>query len=479
MSRPSTSASNPEKIKVLVCTANLGNKQPDCDSLDAWIPKDGCVNNVLENSLYPIQTNAPEGNMLQSAITSTAQRLASIAQNTANSMLCVGPVAADDFALSTKKNVPDNPISDQIFDIIVIGMQEATFDVEDIEDDEEGKNTPHTGKSNSIVMAAKAVSNLTTAKDHMKKIQKKKHFEPHSSIAKPDSNARSIAKPDSYTRSRNGSFSAHESLKGLSDTDVLHFLFQDQLTGYTQAVSYQRGEMRLMLFYNEGSLTLDVLSVKAQNTGRAGLANKGGIVAEVNVNSGTRLAFLTAHLEAHEGPAKYETRCSTIGDIFQGTTSSVTELHCDASLASHFMIAMGDLNFRTKLPGYEAGSPQHVMAAHKLVENKDWVTLNTHDELSQALRRKDCFAGFSTPPCYFPPTFKVQRQAGYEYNEIRSPSYTDRILYRATHRLSKNIKPMVYEPVDDFTSSDHKPIRGAFEIELNPKLKWRPTLAKR
>jgi hypothetical protein len=32
----------------------------------------------------------------------------------------------------------------------------------------------------------------------------------------------------------------------------------------------------------------------------------------------------------------------------------------------------------------------------------------------------------------------------------------------------------LYEPVDDFTTSDHKPIRGAFDIQLNEKLQWRP-----
>jgi hypothetical protein len=138
---------------------------------------------------------------------------------------------------------------------------------------------------------------------------------------------------------------------------------------------------------------------------------------------------------------------------------------------------MGDLNFRTKLPDTEAGSTKHVEKTHNLL--KDWETLNKHDELAKALREKHCLVGFSTPLCWFPPTFKVLRQAGYVYNDKRSPSYTDRILYKASHRLSEKIKPLVYEPIDNFASSDHKPIRGAFEVELNPRLKWRPTLASR
>jgi hypothetical protein len=230
--------------------------------------------------------------------------------------------------------------------------------------------------------------------------------------------------------------------------------------------------MRLLIFYNAKQITLDVISLKAQNTGRGGLANKGGIAAEVNVNSSTRLAFLTAHLEAHEGAAKYAMRCSTIADIFRGTASSVTDCRCDASLASHFTFFMGDLNFRTKLTEFEAGSQEHISATHELVGKKDWEALNKHDELSQALQQKDCLVGFTTPLCSFPPTFKVLRQAGYNYNKKRSPSYTDRILYHTSHRLSDKIKPLLYEPIDGFTSSDHKPLRGAFEVELNPRLEW-------
>jgi hypothetical protein len=52
----------------------------------------------------------------------------------------------------------------------------------------------------------------------------------------------------------------------------------------------------------------------------------------------------------------------------------------------------------------------------------------------------------------------------------RTPSYTDRILWRTGNLLNKNIKQLCYcEPIDNFTTSDHnKPIRGAFDIiQLN------------
>lgn len=140
---------------------------------------------------------------------------------------------------------------------------------------------------------------------------------------------------------------------------------------------------------------------------------------------------------------------------------------------------MGDLNFRTKLPDLAAGSPEHIEETHKMAERQDWRGIYDHDELCNALKKKHCFAGFSTPMCVFPPTFKVHREIGYKYNEKRSPSYTDRILYYSGHRLHTKIQCLAYEPIDNFSSSDHKPIRGAFQVELNPILRSLPSIAKR
>ena len=76
-------------------------------------------------------------------------------------------------------------------------------------------------------------------------------------------------------------------------------------------------------------------------------------------------------------------------------------------------------------------------------------------------------AGFKTLQCNFPPTFKVERGDGYVYKENRTPSYTDRILWRTGDLLQDMLTPLAYEPIDKFTTSDHKPIRGAFEVRLN------------
>ena len=171
-----------------------------------------------------------------------------------------------------------------------------------------------------------------------------------------------------------------------------------------------------------------------------------------------------------EGEKKYAKRCSSFKSILSGTTSSSTPCRYDASLASHFSFFMGDLNFRTKLTNAEPGSPEHIQICHDLVAHRDWVTLNKYDELSYALRKKECLVGFRTPYCNFDPTFKVSREAGYSYNIKRSPSYTDRILFKTGDQLEPALTTLLYEPVSNFVTSDHKPIRGAFEIALNEKL---------
>eukprot|EP00980_Cylindrotheca_fusiformis_P006675 scaffold1391_cov123-Cylindrotheca_fusiformis.AAC.13 len=91
-------------------------------------------------------------------------------------------------------------------------------------------------------------------------------------------------------------------MRAWEDTDVLHYMFDGQLPSYQRALSYQLGEMRLMVYYLKSSIALDVLSVNAKPTGKHNLANKGGIVTEVAVNGTTRLCFSSAHLEAHVSP---------------------------------------------------------------------------------------------------------------------------------------------------------------------------------
>jgi len=175
--------------------------------------------------------------------------------------------------------------------------------------------------------------------------------------------------------------------------------------------------------------------------------------------------LVTAHLAAHEGPTHYASRCSNITNIFDQTKSDKQdELH-DCTINSHHTFVFGDLNFRIKLPNKEdVDHEQHVKDVFQLIRKRDWKKLNENDELLKAVKAGHCMFGFKTLPCHFPPTFKVKREEGFTYNTQRTPSYTDRILWKSSHGLKMDILPLLYEPCPSFNASDHKAIRGAFSI---------------
>jgi hypothetical protein len=486
-----------KKIKILCCTANMGNEQPDLKSLSEWIPKDGAIDLVLKDQPYPIRGNMKL--ILKNAIQTLVDRGTTSAQTScrSGSITPPAPGAASPtyfgssinsswgeghvtegsnggtFQSPGNERESDLPPDVEKFAIIAIGMQEATFDLAD-------------EKTGSLLKNVKKVTTVVTSENYMEQSDRaisKGIKKIGTLVQKPGNYVLNYTRGDSEMNATTPKENSHSDLpvsenRGDDDTRFLHQALKEHLPSYTRAVSYQRGQMRLLVFFNEDAISLNVLGVKAQNTGRAGLANKGGIVAELNIDSGTRISFATAHLEAHEGPSKYQTRCSTIADIFRGTESSATGFDCDQSLASHFSFFIGDLNFRTRIEGFEPGSVEHVEEAHRLTAEKDWDRLNKYDELAHALREKDCLEGFRTPECWFPPTFKVHRMDGYQYNEKRSPSYTDRILYKGNHLMSEKVRPLAYEPIDHFRTSDHKPLRGAFEVQLNSTLRWRPVLVK-
>jgi hypothetical protein len=134
-----------------------------------------------------------------------------------------------------------------------------------------GKGTLKAG--GKAMEAGKAAKQLTMAKDHTNR---------HVDTAQKESSSTSW-----------------------SDTRTLHYLFEKQLPSYTRSLSYQLGQMRLVIYTKTSkALEVELISVKHEPTGKHGLANKGGIVSEILVNKTTRLSFLTAHLEAHVSSRK-------------------------------------------------------------------------------------------------------------------------------------------------------------------------------
>eukprot|EP00934_Nitzschia_sp_Nitz4_P001250 Nitzschia sp. Nitz4//scaffold195_size40117//9703//13668//NITZ4_007574-RA/size40117-processed-gene-0.24-mRNA-1//-1//CDS//3329540359//1250//frame0 len=352
MNRPASTADT-DPLRLLVCTANMGNAAPTRESMESWIPAGGRCLRVT-----PLED--------------------------------VGKMPSD------------------MFDVVAIGMQEATW---------------------------KAVGS---------------------------------------TRDINGSaLTGKEVLNAMDDmsTAELRDLVQEILgDAYVQIVDEQRGQMRLHLWaLARVANSITNISISGSNTGIGNvLANKGGIVTTFRYKE-TKLSFLSAHLAAHEGKMYYRARCENLRTIFREAVTSNTSTKLDVANSSHHLFVLGDLNFRTCFKD-EDNVEDSVKRAIALVEAKEFATLYGFDELQEGISNGDLLASFTTLPCKFPPTFKVERKPGTAYKTQRTPSYTDRILFKSSPGLAEKLHPLAYESCESFCTSDHKPVRGAFEIIPNQHL---------
>ena len=486
-----------DSFPILVCSANLGNARPDTASIHAWIPEDGRCDSLLsQESKYPLPPDFSITNLGPYAHSHERFVLIAIGMQEATWDAPAAGAAAPE-SRSSLHSQGVNSVTDGV-DGNEPPTSSHSLDARQPERDEDAMHelpqeepppatlvpSPQLRSAPTVLSrrrsvtrrvtkplqkAVRSVRGLTASRDHTRSRQWGSDPGAGAAVA-----STSAASPRTNTNAAAAVVPGAKLLESWDfGTQALHRLLEARLPSYRRLVSFQRGEMRLEIFVLQRCVddaSVAVLHVAAQNTGRAGLANKGGIVAELSLRQ-TRLAFVTCHLEAHEGRSKYEIRCNSMADIFQGTKPN--KLH-DVSLSSHYAFVLGDLNFRTELDAHEyTTEEEHKQKVRDMVQRKDWESLNRVDELHRALRNKDCLVGFRTLPCHFPPTFKVGRQVGYDYVDKRRPSYTDRILWKGPA-----VKPLVYEPIDDFTSSDHKPVRAAFAVPTHSRLRMRPRMSR-
>mmetsp|Transcript_22475 Transcript_22475/g.62370 ORF Transcript_22475/g.62370 Transcript_22475/m.62370 type:complete len:781 (+) Transcript_22475:100-2442(+) len=490
---PSQNSDTSRQLRLLVCSANLGNAQPDPESLAAWIPEDGLCHEVIRsNPPFPLMMKKVDEASTRSKPVevefdeeeeesddeesqfrpSPSERVVVISpekrKKVIGSLIDWSKVLKEKMEADNLELIDGTPRASQMkveghdqFDIIVIGMQEATFDPPSTRP-ELDKGADHSFHFKIPVVAPVAKKVLAPVAQKVFKGGRKAA----ATVGGLTQNVDYVKQDSQHAIVKRRDWGGGSS--------VLHALLDSRLPSYDRLVSFQRGQMRLEVYVNCSQVDCETLHTEAQNTGRGGLANKGGIVTELLVNSTTRLSFMTAHLEAHEGHSKYKMRVQSFGKILDGTRSA--KWH-DVSQTSHYAFALGDLNFRTCI---DPNLPKeaHKRAIQKMVEDENWHALNNADELHRTLEQKSCMVGFQTPFCNFPPTFKLVEKEGFEWQEKRRPSYTDRILWKAADQLAKSISPLIYEPIPSFRTSDHKPVRAAFVIELNEPFRLRPRIMR-
>jgi hypothetical protein len=221
----------------------------------------------------------------------------------------------------------------------------------------------------------------------------------------------------------------------------------------------------------------------SEGTGAFGMApNKGGNVARIIVGGTTSITFVATHLAAH---MKYdEVRDLNAMQVINNARFGEQMIDVDAQ--SHHTIWMGDLNYRidlglTNKETKEGGekvlridNKERFDQVQSLLNEKKFDDLYAADQLRNSIENGKAFTGFKEAPITFPFTFKVKRQDGYHYNPQRVSSWCDRILFKSLPSCEGNISVKSYEAISKLSTSDHKPVRAAFEIDLEPKFKFNP-----
>lgn len=183
---------------------------------------------------------------------------------------------------------------------------------------------------------------------------------------------------------------------------------------------------------------------------------------------GTSFLFITSHFTS--GDSKVYERILDYNKIIEALalprnlpdTNPYRSTTCDVTTRFDEVFWFGDFNFRlNKARGeVEAVLNQGVGA--------DMSPLLHHDQLLKEMKEGSIFKGFQEASIDFPPTYKYD--IGCDVYDTttkqRTPSYTDRILYR--NRQADDIKVIKYTSCSSIKTSDHRPVIGMFQVKLRP-----------
>ena len=212
------------------------------------------------------------------------------------------------------------------------------------------------------------------------------------------------------------------------------------------------GVLALLYIKSELNDQIDNLTVDENKTGNLGLGNKGNFIFKFKLNN-KEFALCNGHLSAGEKKENFDKRISEIREIFDNVYSDQNE--------NNLYFISGDLNFRIELPkekfneicGGTEGNVDEKQAKAQIDILKQYDQMNIVRDI---FKKEQLYE----EKIRFPPTYKYNKMST-TYNGKRTPSWTDRILFK----YDKNINCLFYDTIDLYIS-DHKPLVGLFEINL-------------
>uniref|UniRef100_A0A4W5QTT8 Phosphatidylinositol polyphosphate 5-phosphatase type IV n=1 Tax=Hucho hucho TaxID=62062 RepID=A0A4W5QTT8_9TELE len=183
---------------------------------------------------------------------------------------------------------------------------------------------------------------------------------------------------------------------------------------------------------------------------------------------GTSFLFITSHFTS--GDSKVYERILDYNKIIEALalpnglpdTNPYRSTSSDVTTRFDEVFWFGDFNFRL--------SKDRVGVEAILNQNPgvDMGPLLHHDQLSKEMKDGSIFKGFQEAPIQFLPTYKYD--VGCDMYDTtskqRTPSYTDRILFR--NRQVDDIKVIKYTSCSTIKTSDHRPVIAMFQVKLRP-----------
>uniref|UniRef100_A0A7N8WLW3 Phosphatidylinositol polyphosphate 5-phosphatase type IV n=1 Tax=Mastacembelus armatus TaxID=205130 RepID=A0A7N8WLW3_9TELE len=183
---------------------------------------------------------------------------------------------------------------------------------------------------------------------------------------------------------------------------------------------------------------------------------------------GTSFLFITSHFTS--GDAKIYERILDYNKIVEALglpkdlpdTNPYRSTPSDVTTRFDQVFWFGDFNFRLSKDRVDV---EAIM--NRTVEG-DMGPLLEHDQLSKEMNDGSIFKGFQEAPIHFFPTYKFDIGCDiYDTtSKQRTPSYTDRILFR--NRQAGDIKVVKYTSCSSIKTSDHRPVIGVFHVKLRP-----------
>ncbi|XP_014284512.1 phosphatidylinositol 4,5-bisphosphate 5-phosphatase A isoform X4 [Halyomorpha halys] len=182
-------------------------------------------------------------------------------------------------------------------------------------------------------------------------------------------------------------------------------------------------------------------------TGFKGLyGNKGGVALMVLLYEST-LTFVAAHLHPNDGALEKRIEDFLVIEKRRGRSCSQED----------YTFWFGDFNFRLYGQAYTANKIQHMVQKGNLEE------LLSRDQLTDVRQAGRAFKGYEEMQITFKPTYRYT--VGTDSHDLqRRPAWTDRVLYRAAE--GREVIPVQYSVIPDFSISDHKPVEAVFLIAV-------------